>query len=110
MWNSVCAAQTALLADLVEPSRKDVASSIQVASLFWGSIAGIVTFQNFARHEIDFRLNYLVMIVTGLLMIPVLHISATEQPSERLTLAETVNWGQPWQAFTSVFYLGDDRS
>jgi len=110
MWNAVNASQTALLADLVHPSRKDVASAIQVASLLAGAIVSILCFQGIALAGMDYRLNYPAAIIGTWLALPLTHMAATEQPSENLSLPKALDWSEPRGALRSIFYLGDDRS
>lgn len=109
-WNAVNASQTALLTDLVDPSRKDFASGLQVASLLAGAIASILVFQSFALESIDFRMNYLPMVIVSWLTLPLTHISAQEQPSDCLSIPPQVDWQQPRKTFSEVFYQGDGRS
>merc|ERR1740117_394100 len=109
-WNAVNATQTALLTDLVDPSRKDFASGMQVASLLAGAIVSIVIFQSFALESIDFRMNYLPMVLASWLTLPLTHLFAQEQPSDCLSIPLPLDWQQPRKAFGQVFYQGDGRS
>jgi len=43
-------------------------------------------------------------------MLPLMHIAAPEQPSERLSLPEPLSGMRLREAVSSVFYLGDNRS
>jgi len=109
-WNAVNASQTALLADLVHPSRKDFASAVQIASLLAGAIVSIVMFQGFALDAMDFRMNYLPLVLVSWLSLPMLHLAAPEQSSVRMSLKAGLDWGQPREALASVFDMGTNLS